>query len=485
MGDYGLINSFLSALAASVTIEAGKEYIKQLGRQFRRKPKLQEQFWKRVKQCFSLYLQIMRDSEELTLLNDSLPMEGLDSLKRAISAGREDMNWEVLEDILAHVFERDWKQAPGTAHGLALAYLDCVLSSLEQPMSSEFYQIYASVAPADKRLDRIVGAAAPAIEARIRNFMAHYLVAEDAKPVPFGGRQAQFRELENWLDGGREQYYVLTAPAGTGKSALIVRFIDRASFLDRYAHAFFPISLRFNTHRQRDILLYLATLLWDHHRPQNVERPSNADGVMALEDVIVDLIRRKPEGDRGLLIVLDALDEASDWEAGSESLLFLREAHPRLKFLLTAREHGQLLGPEDWARHLGIRGKSRLGRLGNLTLDGVAEVIDSRRDYFDSRIKDYLQNKKATLSDVSIDEVEQFKQELAERLYVLSENGDPLLLHLYLAAVMQEDDALPKLTMEELASSNLIKPGYESYFARWFDEMRKQLKAKGIWTIPG
>ena len=59
---------------------------------------------------------------------------------------------------------------------------------------------------------------------RIQNFLTEYL-GTDSHPVPFGGRDEALHMLDNWL-AETTPYLLLAAPAGRGKSALLVRWLD-------------------------------------------------------------------------------------------------------------------------------------------------------------------------------------------------------------------------------------------------------------------
>lgn len=84
--------------------------------------------------------------------------------------------------------------------------------------------------------------------ARIRNFLIEYLGTSD-HPVPFGGREKDLTALDNWLaDDAASRYLLLMAPAGRGKSALLVRWMERLGSPDSDLEmVFLPVSLRFNT----------------------------------------------------------------------------------------------------------------------------------------------------------------------------------------------------------------------------------------------
>ena len=59
---------------------------------------------------------------------------------------------------------------------------------------------------------------------RIQNFFSEYLGTVD-RPVPFGGRDSDLEMLDAWLDDPQKPpYLLLAAPAGRGKSALLVHW---------------------------------------------------------------------------------------------------------------------------------------------------------------------------------------------------------------------------------------------------------------------
>jgi ATP/maltotriose-dependent transcriptional regulator MalT len=80
---------------------------------------------------------------------------------------------------------------------------------------------------------------------RIKNFIEYYLGTED-QPVPFGGRRNELKELTSWLSApGAPRHLLVTAPAGRGKTALIVNWMQ--SIPSDWKVAFVPISITFET----------------------------------------------------------------------------------------------------------------------------------------------------------------------------------------------------------------------------------------------
>jgi hypothetical protein len=80
---------------------------------------------------------------------------------------------------------------------------------------------------------------------KIQKFVEFYLGAEE-QPVPFGGRDSEMKELTNWLnEAASPRRLLITAPAGRGKTALLVNWMQ--SVPEGWNVAFAPISIRFQT----------------------------------------------------------------------------------------------------------------------------------------------------------------------------------------------------------------------------------------------
>jgi hypothetical protein len=106
---------------------------------------------------------------------------------------------------------------------------------------------------------------------RIRNFLTEYLGTSE-QPVPFGGREREMTLLNHWLSNATlPPYALLAAPAGRGKSALLVRWLQT---LDPNAVrvAFVPVSIRYNTASSNVVFAALAAQfadIYDKSLPQS------------------------------------------------------------------------------------------------------------------------------------------------------------------------------------------------------------------------
>jgi len=282
---------------------------------------------------------------------------------------------------------------------------------------------------------------------RIANFLCDYL-GTPGRPVPFGGREEALQALDRWLDDPTTPpYLLLAAPAGRGKSALLVRWLERLRqrALDLPV-VFVPISLRYNTASQAVFFAALAARL-AHLFGEKV--PADLNQAPAIWRGMVSGYLSRPAPNGRLLVVLDGLDEATDWQAGPD--LFPFQPPPGLRIVVSARYLAGERGPEGWLRRLEWD-RHRLARpldLDPLTREGVAEV---------------LQNMGFPLDELGR------RVDIVAELHRLSE-GDPLLVRLYVDDLWAKGEAAARLQPEDLRS---LRPGLEGYFDRWWEDQRKQ-----------
>ena len=161
-------------------------------------------------------------------------------------------------------------------------------------------------------------ASASKFSGKIEAFLEEYLVTETGpRTVPFGGRDEDVALLDVWLDNeNAPPRYLLTAPAGRGKSALLVRWLQHLQEQGRVGRdapaswqlVFVPISIWLETHRldifYEALAAGMAEILGEELPPTHTDKGIYyADHCRTLASAAVAKGRR-------ILIVLDGIDEA-------------------------------------------------------------------------------------------------------------------------------------------------------------------------------
>jgi hypothetical protein len=287
--------------------------------------------------------------------------------------------------------------------------------------------------------------------ARIEEFLLEYLGSR-RKHVPFGGRATQLAALDAWLhDRTAPPYYLMTAEAGRGKSALVCRWQTQILTRPDVEVIFLPISIRFETATQDVLFAALAARLAAIYGEEMQTAALSADQWRA---ICQSFLRRTAPDQKQLVVILDGLDEATGWTPGRG--LFPGDPPAGLRVLVTARQRAGEVGPEGWATTLGWQDGWLACKemLHGLDRTGVQEALASMGNPLD---------RLATQVDV------------VGELFRLTE-GDPLLVRLYVDALVGQGAAAAYLRAEELKT---LQAGLHGYFDRWWDEQHQQ------WTHEG
>jgi hypothetical protein len=291
-----------------------------------------------------------------------------------------------------------------------------------------------------------------------RRFAQEYLVSETS-PVPFGGRDAELGRLDEWLlDPQGAPRMLVTAPAGRGKSALLVRWMKNLQDggicgHDGWQLAFMPISIRAKSNRPEifyeGLARRLAEIIGDP-LPSEAIRGSELFG-NAVRD---QLDRIGADSKKRVLVVIDGLDEALE---GSFDPSILPLPMPKnVRVLLSARWQLGDHNSAGWLKRLGWNVATRAEAL-ELDPLGVAGV------------KDVLFKLGAPAGALAQDSA------FVERLAELTE-GEPLLLRFY-----AEDLWSASIKGERIARADLerLNPGFDSYFEDWFTRQNEFWRKNG------
>ncbi|MFL5279728.1 MAG: hypothetical protein ACJ8AW_01685 [Rhodopila sp.] len=150
-------------------------------------------------------------------------------------------------------------------------------------------------------------------------FLEQYLLSEDGPgTVPFGGRDAELERLDHWLtDDQAAPRFLLAAPAGRGKSALLVQWMARLQMAGHVGKSegswrvvFFPISLRYSTNLPRVFYEALAARLNEAVDGDLKPPAEGADPAAYYEDQCRRMLSIASGRNLSVLIIIDGIDEA-------------------------------------------------------------------------------------------------------------------------------------------------------------------------------
>jgi uncharacterized protein YeeX (DUF496 family) len=256
---------------------------------------------------------------------------------------------------------------------------------------------------------------------------------------PFGGRDAELAMLDAFLDDPECAYGLLVAPTGLGKTALLIRWLSHLQERRPSYHVIFaPISIRYQTATEQTTYGILAHSLAEVHNDlENFRQYDKSQGLRAL---VIDYLRRPLPAGRQLLLVIDAIDEATGWELGP---LCANQPQTGLKIIISARQRADKTR-DDWRFHLGWHNypASQLD-LYQLGRPAVHQLLK--------------QNEYPLASDSAF--VDQF--------YRVSQ-GDPLTCNLLLKALISGEIEPDSLTNRPL--------GLEAFLKNWVETLSKRSK---------
>ena len=239
---------------------------------------------------------------------------------------------------------------------------------------------------------------------------------------------------------------MLAAPAGRGKSALLVQWSQHLLSRDDIGLAFVPVSIRFRTNLAGVCFAALAVRLAALYGEEIKEQMGTPAEVW--RNQITDYLHRPPPDGRTLLVILDGVDEAADWDIGPD--LFPMNPPPGVRIVVSARFQAGDIDAESWLQRLGWdRGDlAQAFPLNLLSIAGTASVLFN------------MGFPLAQLSECV---------DIVEELYRLSE-GDPLLLRLYVDDLWQKGERVVRLQPEDLQG---IEPGLSGYFDKWWSDQNR------------
>lgn len=275
----------------------------------------------------------------------------------------------------------------------------------------------------------------------IKSFLSAQLHTADGE-LPFAGRDGEVRLLTEWLDDpDAPGYQLLSGPAGIGKSTLVVRWAAAIAQRPNVRVIVVPVSLRFGTAQERDVLDALVSRLAYVHGTGHYRLMTLAE---ARERTRTLLIWAAPPGQH-VVVVLDALDEASGWDPGPN--LLPKEIGRGVRVLLTARHTVTRPNGADWATHLTLQAATVVHTLDPLGPAVMSELLHQIRPG----------DNPADLT------------EAAQLLWTLT-SGNPVTVGLYLADIR----ALPADGLGGWVTARHDSPtGLAGFYQTWWTEQQQ------------
>jgi|JI10StandDraft_1071094.scaffolds.fasta_scaffold14435_6 hypothetical protein len=265
-------------------------------------------------------------------------------------------------------------------------------------------------------------------------FLLNYL-GTSRQPVPFGGRAVDKQHLLSWVaDGHAAPYLVLVAVTGRGKSALLCHVVATLTEQEDLDIVFLPVSLRFGLSLAGDAIVALLERWAALHDEAVPVRPDPA----MVKALLTRALRRPVPDGRRLLVIMDGLDEANDWEL--ESGLLPMDLPRGTKVLLSLRKTGEQ-DARYWRQRLGLG--PRLVQGADLQLLRPSDILEALRSL---ALPGLSSEQEATLVD---------------RLCYLS-GGDPLVLGLLFEECQNASGLAELLAGKEVN----LRPGLQGLWER-------------------
>ncbi len=287
-----------------------------------------------------------------------------------------------------------------------------------------------------------------AVRQSVENFLDSYLVGTKDQPALFGGRGEDLVSLNDWLNNPqpRPPYLLLYAPTGRGKSALLAHWASQLVSRQDLAVIFLPISLRFGTDYENFILRALAGSLASLHGDTNIEPFIYKSPPDELKARITRELKKPLPDKRQLVIILDGVDEAKEWEFNRANL-FPNKPIPGLHIIISTRTYVDETESQDLLERVGWSpGLAQATELGLL---------------FEAGIADLLTQEKLPLIQPSTGE------SVAKILYTLSK-GEPLLVYFYVKELLDPES---RFSIDQI---HLFEPGLKYFFKHLWEEQEKQ-----------
>lgn len=353
---------------------------------------------------------------------------------------------ETLQLTVEQGSRADWRGVSGCP-----VCIDDSVVGMITSVTSHTDTAWATTAQSILQLTRTLGV--PAAERKLSNpavtaFTEFYL-GSDNTPAPFGGRADELRFLNQWIDEqSAPKYLLLLGPAGRGKSALLAYWAQILHQRTEWVTIFYPISIRFNTNLAASVYKSIVTQLAALHR-QAVPTTIMYQ-IENLRSKITEYLKMPLPDGRGVILILDGVDEAADWRMKADLFPPLLARENRLRIVVSARQRADDSTGTQILRDLGWDNSTaaRTFQLQPLGLDGVADIV-----------------KRGAPHEWNSEQIDR----ISLRLFSLSQ-GDPLVTRLWLDALCLQTQQGHPIDEHKLS---LAPPGLDGWFSDWWQHQRE------------
>lgn len=308
----------------------------------------------------------------------------------------------------------------------------------------------------DEDLAAVIGSKARPYARHVKQFVEITRGPADAR-APYARRDTTLRELQAWYQSGAIPRFLLIAPAGRGKSAVLVEWLlglakPGADAAPRTHVVFVPISLRVGTYMPgvffQMLACRLAAILGRDVKDEQLDAALYYEGLCG--QLCDELIAKQVD----VLIVIDGVDEApensfrADWFSGRRG--------STVKLVLSARDTLDKGGGQFWLNKFGWQADRTVVVHELPLLDGAA-------------VRDLVS------SLPTVGNSPELVEHVAARLSMLT-RGEPLLLRFYAEDILEQ--APQHADVLELLQD--AAPGLSGYFDHWWSLQRAVWKEEGI-----